>query len=106
MSDHDTFTWIAAFIVAVVSAARITRLIVWDKYPPSIWLRVKWDALTNDGPWSVLIHCGYCFGAWAAALVVGWGYASDLHWTWWLFNGWLAVGYLAAVFMAFDGEDE
>src|SRR4051794_31719831 len=105
MSDHSTFEWVAAAVVAVVSAARITRLITWDEYPPSAWLRMKWDALTNDGPWSVLAHCGYCFGLWAAGFVVLWGWLSDLHWSWWLFNGWMAVGYLAAITMAYDGED-
>ena len=99
------FEWVAAAIVAVISSARITRLVTWDHYPPSVWLRTKWDTLTNDGPWSLLAHCGYCFGLWAAAFVVGWGYLSNFHWTWWLFNGWLAVGYLAAIVMAFDGDD-
>lgn len=106
MSTHSTFEWVAAFVIAVVSVARISRLLTWDKYPPSVWVRTKWDALTDDGPWSVLVHCGYCFGLWAAMFVVGYGWLSDLHWSWWLLNGWLAVGYLGAVFMAFDGDDE
>lgn len=103
--DLTDFQWVAAAVVAVLSTARITRLVTWDEFPPSVWLRVKWDTLTHDGSWALLAHCGYCFGLWAASVVVGWGYLSGFHWTWWLFNGWLSVGYLAAVFMAYDGED-
>lgn len=105
MSTHSTVEWVFAFVLAVVSAARLTRLLVWDSYPPSARLRAKWDAITNDGPWAVLVHCGYCFGLWSALFIVGWAWLSDLHWTWWLFCGWLTVGYLAAIVMAFDGDD-
>jgi len=106
MSSHSVFEWVAAFILAVVASARLTRLVVWDKYPPTAWLRIKWDTITDDGEWSVLAHCGYCFGLWAALFVVGWGWLSDLHWSWWLFCGWLTVGYFAAMTMAYDGDDE
>ena len=102
----SNFEWVAAAVVAVMSTARITRLITWDHYPPSVWLRVKWHEITNDGPWSILVDCGYCFGLWAAGFVVGWGYLSGFHWTWWLFNGWLAAGYAGAMVMAYDGEDD
>ena len=105
------FEWVAASLIAVVSAARINRLVVWDSYPPSAWLRSKWDALTHDGDWSVLAHCGYCFGMYAALVVVGWLVADlklgdGVHWSWWAFNGWLAASYVAAIVMAYDGEDE
>lgn len=106
MNSHTEFVWIAAFVIGALSAARLTRLVVWDSYPPSAWLRAKWDSITNDGPWSTLAHCGYCFGLWASGFVVLWGYLSDLHWSWWLFNGWMAVGYLAAIVMAYDGDED
>lgn len=105
MSDHSTFTWIAAAVLAIVSTSRLTRIVVWDSWPPAARLRAWWDGVTDDGDWSELAHCGYCFGLWAALPVVLWGWLSDLHWSWWLFTAWLTVGYFAAVFMAYDGED-
>ena len=101
----STFEWIAIAIVASLSSARITRLIVWDSYPPSVWVRMKWDALTNDGPWATLVHCGYCFGPYASAAVLLSGWLSNWHTAWWLVNTWLALGYVAAMIMAYDGED-
>lgn len=102
----SNFEWVAVAVVSVLGTARLTRLVVWDKYPPSMWLRTKWDEVTNDGPWSVLVHCGYCFGMWAGLFTVLTGYLSDWHEVWWLFNGWLATSYLAATYLAFDGDDE
>lgn len=100
------FHWVAVAIVSVLSSARITRLITVDSFPPSARVRIWWDDLTNDGPWSMLVHCGYCFGLWAALLVVGSGYLSDWHTAWWLFNGWMSVGYAAAIVMANDGDED
>lgn len=99
------FFWIAVAIVSTMSSARITRLITWDKFPPAVRIRIWWDDVTNDGPWSLLAHCGYCFGLWAAGFVVLTGYLSDWHAAWWLFNGWLSAGYGAAIVMANDGDD-
>lgn len=99
------FEWVAVAVVASLSAARITRLITWDKFPPSVWLRDKYRGITHDGPWSVLVECGYCFGLWAGGFVLGWGLISEFDRYWWWFNGWLAVGYLAAIIMVFDGDE-
>lgn len=99
------FEWVAVAIVFVTSTARITRLITWDHYPPSIWLRIKWDTITHDGPWSLLAHCGYCFSFWAGAAVLAWGYFTDWQTAWWLVNGALGGSYLAAILMANDGDD-
>lgn len=104
------FEWVAAFIVAIGSTGRLTRLFTWDTYPPAAWLRAKWAALTNDGDWSVLMECGYCFGVWASGFVVGTAalslhYLGDLHWSWWLFNAWMCVAYLGSILMAKDGDD-
>jgi hypothetical protein len=99
------FYWIAVAVVTTLSSARITRLITWDSFPPSVRVRMLWDRITRDGEWALLVHCGYCFGLWAAGFVVLWGYLSDFNTAWWLFNGWLGAGYLAAIVMANDGED-
>jgi hypothetical protein len=104
------FEWVAASVIAVLAAARLTRLFVWDAYPPTAWLRSKWDARTEDSDWNLLLHCGYCFGMYVALFVMGWGavdlYLGDgLHLAWWVFHGWLAMSYLAAIVMAYDGEE-
>ena len=102
------FQWVAFAIIACLSSARITRLATHDAFPPIVWLRLKYDDLTNDGDWSLLVHCQYCFGVWAAAFVVGWAYLSGLDgwWgeAWWWFNGFLSVAYMAAIMMSYDGE--
>jgi hypothetical protein len=92
----------AAVVIGTLSVARLTRLLTQDSFPPSAWLRSKWDAVTNDGPWSTLVHCHFCFAPWAAVPVILWGWLSDLHISWWLFNGWLAIAYLAALVVERD----
>ena len=96
--------WVAIAIVGVLSAARLSRLVTEDKYPPSVWVRIKWDSITNDGPWSLLGHCGYCFAVWSYAFVLGWGLIWDWPTAWWIFNGWLAGAYIAAIVQAKDGD--
>ena len=34
--------------------------------------------------------------------MVAGGAVSDLHWTWWLVNGWWALSYLAAILVSYD----
>lgn len=101
----SNFTWVAVAVVTILSTARITRLVVFDHWPPSIWLRMTWDRLTHDGKWSTLIHCGYCFAVWAGLGVVLWGYFVDFNTIWWVVNGWLGASYAAAIVVAFDGDD-
>ena len=91
-------------VVAVLASARITRLIVEDEYPPSIWVRMKWDRLTRDGEWAKLVHCGWCASPYVTALVLGLGYF--LRWpTWWYVgSAWLAASYVAG-WIVFHDED-
>ncbi len=97
--------WVAVAIVSTVSASRITRLLVFDSFPPVMWLRGRWDRLTRHGDWSTLFHCQYCMGVWAAGFVVGWGYLVEFDQWWWLFNGFMSVGYGAAILMSNDGDE-
>lgn len=102
------FQWVAMAIVSVLSAARISRLFTQDTYPPSVWLRIKWDALTNDGPWSKLAHCGFCLTVWVypPILLLGWACDWSGAWgaAWWIFNGCLAGAYAAAIVQSHDGD--
>lgn len=95
-----------AAIVGILSIARLTRLFTQDTFPPAVWLRIKWDNLTDDNGWTALLHCHFCLAPWLAIPIGAWGILSDLHWSWWLFNGWLAVAYLASMVVHFDeGKD-
>lgn len=93
---------LAAAVVAVLSVARLTRLITSDTYPPAAWVRDRWARLTHDGPWSELVTCPFCAAPYIAAAVLAWGVLSGPHWTWWAFNGWLALSYLASMVVVRD----
>jgi hypothetical protein len=99
-----TLQILAAVVVGVVSVARLTRLLTQDTYPPAAWVRAKWSALTNDGPWSDLVTCPYCAAPYITAAVLAWGLLSDFHVSWWIVNGWLAASYAAAMVVVRDGE--
>lgn len=98
------FYYTAAVITGIVSAGRLTRLLVNDDWPPVVKARIAWDRLTKDGPWSKLAHCPWCAAPYISAMILLWGVASNLHWTWWIFNGWLAGSY-AASWIVFHDED-
>lgn len=93
-----------ALVTLLLSAGRITRLLVADEWPPSIWVRIKWDTLTKDGKWALLFHCPWCMGPYVAGALALWGYLSNLHWSWWVVNGFFALGY-AVSWIVFHDED-
>lgn len=97
-----TLYWLAALVVAVVGTARLARLLVFDGYPPVAWLRARWDAATGESGWNQLMHCAFCLAPWLAIPTIWWGWASGLHWSWWVFYGWLTISYLAATFVSWD----
>lgn len=99
----DTWTWIAATVVAVLGTARLTRLVTEDEWPPAQWLRDRWVARTNGSGWEMLFLCPFCMAPYIAAATMLAGYFSDLHFLWWAFFGWLSVSYLAASYVARDG---
>lgn len=99
---HTVAFWLAVGLVGVIGTARLVRLLVFDTYPPSVWARVTWDRITRDGPWSTLVHCGYCAAPWITVISIAWAWWSDFHWTWWLFYGWLTISYLAAIIVSYD----
>jgi hypothetical protein len=98
------FLYAAAALVGVLSAARLTRLLVNDDFPPIVWFRTKWDGITKDGDWSKIVHCMWCASPYFSAMILAWGVLSHLHWTWWVFNGWMAGSYIAS-WIVFHDED-
>lgn len=109
---NQEFLYVAAVFVGVLSTGRLVRLLVNDAFPPSAWLRTKWDDRTSDrtgdevkdGKWTVLVHCPWCASPYISAIILAWALLSHLHWTWWVFNGWLAASY-AASWIVFHDED-
>lgn len=104
--------WIAllAIVVGVVGVARLTRAVVNDDFPPFVWWRITWSRITNDGPWAKLFLCWWCLSFWVALVCIGWFLLIDAHpiflWSWWIFWGGLALGYLAAMLIVRDEPRE
>lgn len=103
--------WLAAIVVGVFGAARLTRLITHDHYPPAEavrgwWLKRTWDDETNsEGRWGLLATCHWCASPYVFALALLTAWLTDLHWAWWLFWGWLAGSYLTAMVVERDEKD-
>lgn len=98
--------WIAATIVIVLSSARITRLLTYDKFPPIWWLRTKYEDLTDGSGWQRIAYCPYCMSFWVTAAVLLSGYYTDWHRAWWLTNAVFGLSYVSAMIMVHDGDDE
>lgn len=96
---------LAAVIVGILSAARLTRLVTQDSFPPAAWLRIKWDTLTEGSGWNVLFKCHWCMSPWMTLPVGAWGWLSELHISWWVFNGWLAAAYVVAMIVERDEKE-
>lgn len=92
----------AAVVVGTLSVARLTRLITQDSFPPVVAIRMKWDERTEESGWNTLFHCHWCMAPWLTLPIGLWGYLSNLHISWWLFNGWLAAAYVASMIVHFD----
>lgn len=96
--------WIA--IIGTIAVARLARLVVFDEYPPMEWIRKQWFILCGDSKWSELMKCAFCAAPYLAAADMAWAYFTDFHWTWWVFNIWLAVSYVAAMIVARDQPED
>lgn len=110
---QNHFLTVLAILIWVVGSARLTRLLLFDSYPPVAWLRAKWDDRTHQSDWNPLLHCAYCaapyvtlvtgaLSLWFLDVSVPFSHLS----TWfWLIGGWAAGAYAAAIVVAYDGED-
>jgi hypothetical protein len=101
--------WLAlplALATAILGVGRLTRLITYDDYPPTIWLRARWIKLTKAGGWSKLATCFWCAAPWLLLPCIAWAWLTQLNWTWWLFFGWMGVSYLISMVVARDEPPE
>lgn len=97
-------------ITAIVGVARLTRVVVYDDFPPAVWWRDTWTRWTDGSGWTDLFRCWWCLSFWVAAMCVGW-YVAALHvtwlgWAWWVFWGTFALAYLAPMLIVRDGQDD
>ena len=91
-------------VLVVVTAARLTRLLTQDAYPPTAWLRSKWDGWTEGSDWNMLLHCHWCLAPWMVLpLLVAARFALADHlppfhpWQLlWMFMLWLTLSYAAS----------
>lgn len=105
---------VAASLVAVLGVGRLARVIIYDAFPPAVWLRIKWDTLTDTPSersalhsWNKLLHCPWCLVPWLMLACIGWYVAGVfvaawIAWAWWLFWGWLALSYVASMIYVRD----
>jgi len=96
----------AAVGVGVLGAARLTRLITKDHWPPMSFARRKYVELTEGTEWSVLAECPFCVAPYVVAADLAWAVRSDLGRRWWLVNGWLAASYAASLIVVRDDVPE
>lgn len=91
---------------AVLGVGRLTRAITYDDFPPSVWLRRKWVALTDGTGWQSWLTCFWCFPFGVSIVCVAWWvgghYVAWLGWAWWLTWSPFALAYLTSMLVARD----
>lgn len=121
----NEFHLIAAAVVTVLSAARLTRLLTIDEFPPIAYFRDIYEKHTEGNRWQALSYCAYCMSPWMTALVVLFGWLCGVYGTdpfhsigsgghdpssgdataWWIINGIFAASYPAAILVRKDGDE-
>lgn len=96
----DVFYWIAVAIITIGSAARLTRLVVHDDFPPvrafREWVLDKFE----PSPWTLLVVCPFCVSFWITLAVFGLApsphdtWYAEWSYLWWWINGALAMSYV------------
>lgn len=108
---HNVPLIAAAVLVAIVGVGRVTRLVTYDDYPPTVAIRSWWNRLTHGNGWSKLAFCLWCFSPWAMLFCLAWFFVG-LLWVpwlviaWWFFWGWMALSYLSAILVRHDEPEE
>ncbi len=100
--QKDPLTIAAAAAVGVVAAARATRLVTKDHWPPMSFVRRKYVEKTEGTEWSVLAECPFCVAPYVVAVDLAWALRSGLGSKWWIANGWFAASYAASLIVVRD----
>ena len=93
-------TWLA-IVVGLLAAARLTRVVTDDDWPPAAWARRTAIRRLPAG-WGDGVVCPYCVGFWTTALVGAPVAVWGLTWWWWVLAGWLAAAYPVAWIVRLD----
>lgn len=104
INNHPGVLAVAAFVY-LISCARIVRLLTQDTFPPVVWFRIKWDNYTDGNGWNALFHCHWCLPIWIVVPVGLWGWLTNLHASWWVFNVALAAAYLVSMIVERDEKE-
>jgi sterol desaturase/sphingolipid hydroxylase (fatty acid hydroxylase superfamily) len=109
------FYWVAVVVTTVLSVARLTRLFVYDDFPPIAWVRAQYKVRNEGSDWQLLATCGFCASFWVALVIFFWGWIAgvyeghttndDAGTVWWVFNAIFAIAYVAASYVARDGDE-
>lgn len=112
---YRVYETLAFAVIAVLSAARITRLLTFDAFPPIKWLREKYEDATDGSPWQTIAYCPWCMGFWVMAALTVWAYAvgvvgpdrdaTTAQAVWWGVNWIFGGSYVASMVMVRDGDD-
>lgn len=95
---HSPYALTAAFVLGTLAVYRLTRLWIYDDFPPVRAIRLGWiNAVGPASDWAMLATCPWCCSPWIALADLAWALGSGLHWTWWAFNAWMAAAGLAAM---------
>lgn len=95
VSSNQPLVLLAAFVLGVLTVARVTRLLIDDDFPPIAWVRTRYIGAVPE-KWGKLFECPWCMAPYVAMADILWAWGSGLHWSWWLGNVWAAASWLAA----------
>lgn len=96
----EQFTLLAV-LTMVLGVARVSRIVTYDDFPPTEWLRVRWIVLVGE-KWGKLLTCFWCTTPYVAAGSLAWSVYSDFHWSWWAFWGTFAISQAASTLLSYD----
>lgn len=115
LTNPDWFVSMLAILTGILGVARLTRIVVYDDFPPAIWLRMTVERLLDRGPyaraWSKIVTCWWCLAPWLALVcILWWMFLVPLHpawlYAWWAWWGMLAGGYVATMVIVRDTPKE
>lgn len=108
MTAQEWAFYAFAALVGIVGAARIVRLVTADTFPPSVWLRIKYEDRAGE-QWGKMLTCPWCFGPWVTLVTLILFLLANSaggNWlaAWLLFYGWMAASY-AVSWVVYHDED-
>lgn len=111
----DLFIAIIAILTGLLGVARLTRIVVYDDFPPAVWFRTWVVHALDRGPyaraWSKIVTCWWCLSPWLALVcILWWTFLIPVHpffmYAWWAWWGMLAGGYVATMVIVRDTPKE